>query len=206
MLRQFPTHSSLLYLYVDIEDISGSLLILFSPFLIIKALWFGVFSHPTTHCIFPVFRRGEELFSQFQDNATPFNSDRFRTGTFTSDCMPHKVIWQQRSLLNTLQPSGQSSCQGSWAILVACRHDMMCWQWRSISADFLSRTYNPAWSWKQSWKNCCRGSVYEVFGQYPSKLSQSSETREVWGSVVAERCLRRRDIKCNAEVLGQKTH
>jgi len=73
---------------------------------------FGGFSHPTTHCIFPVFKEVRSSFSSSKTMPCPSTVMGSETGTFTNDCIPHRVIWQQRSLLNILQPSGQVHVSG----------------------------------------------------------------------------------------------
>lgn len=73
---------------------------------------FGGFSHPTTHCIFPVFKEVRSSFPSSKTMPCPSTVMGSETGTFTNDCMPHRVVWQQRSLLNILQPGGQVHVSG----------------------------------------------------------------------------------------------
>lgn len=77
-----------------------------------------------------------------------------------------------------------------------------CWQqvpwYRVVSGPWPLWSFSPKPTvWVSPWKasewslSNWEGPLYQIFHQYPSKLSGSPKTRKVWESVIAKKSLRR---------------
>ena len=67
------------------------------------------------------------------------------------------------------------------------------WNQHFISVVFLPKHKTPVCSWEKHQANLNRETFYEIPDRRASKPSRSSETKRVWETVTAQRCLMRHD-------------